>query len=104
MECKNCGQYYPNDEKQCPWCNGVWGAKTEGELKAVSAVLLRVDRKRSFAKGAVGYALAGNLGALLGLREQKKATFSVTYQNGRTGEETVKVGSLRYNKLMSLEV
>ena len=102
MECRNCGQYYPDDEKQCPWCNSVDGSRTEGELKVVAAELIRVDSYRSLAQGAIGCVLAGIVGAVIGLREQRKATFIVTYQNGRTGKETVKVGSLRCNELMSL--
>lgn len=62
------------------------------------------------ARAALGYALFGAFGAAVGMTTAKtkvkgqKATFSVKYESGRTGTETVEVGSKRFKELAELLV
>lgn len=62
------------------------------------------------ARGVVGYALFGVFGAAVGVASGKtkirsqKVTFSVRYASGRTGIETVEVGSKRFEELAKLIV
>ena len=103
MTCDNCGQYYPDDEKCCPWCNSKRGKKSYGELKAVSAELLRIENRVSAVRGLLGFAVLGAFGAAVGSTHGKRvATFSVMYTGGHTGTETVKVGSKRFRELSDL--
>lgn len=66
------------------------------------------NEARLMTSALIGAALLGSVGAAIGaskaLKKEKeaKATFSVVYEAGNTGSETVKVGSSRYNHLMAL--
>ena len=118
MNCAKCGSYYPHWEKSCPYCNHVMSKaeraehdiaeeKTWDGARAVAAELFSVEEKKSFSealgRGLWGEWLFGTAGALAGVAttptRAKRATFRVTYANGRTGWETVKVGSERYKEL-----
>lgn len=84
----------------------------------VSAVLISSTAKTITTKSAlnatgravVGSMLAGPAGAIIGAATTKSktksteqsATFSVKYESGRTGTETVRIGSQRFNELASL--
>ena len=79
----------------------------------VSAVIVTTQEKTKNKSGLgsaiVGGMLAGPAGAIVGASVGKKTvvtgqkvTFSVKYQSGRTGIETVEVGSESFNLLSSL--
>lgn len=76
----------------------------------VSAVLISTEYGQNALKvatrGLIGSAIAGFAGAFTGVSsvpsKPKKATFSVKYASGRTGTETVDVGSMRYRQLVSV--
>lgn len=74
----------------------------------VSATVLSVNGKPNVAKAlgraAVGELLFGGAGAFIGAattETKQKVTFSVKYESGRIGRETVKVGSERFALLWS---
>ena len=81
--------------------------KAEGK-RPVSAVLISTEMKKSgtFGRALVGGALfgiAGSIaGAASGTSKATKATFSVKYASGRTGTETVDIGSRRFKELSAL--
>ena len=85
-------------------------ARKADDRKAVSAVLISTDSRKSGASAAgravVGGALLGPVGAIAGAAsgtsKTKRATFSVKYASGRTATETVDVGSKRFNELSAL--
>lgn len=74
---------------------------------AERAELISVEYEQSvmeaIGRASVGDWLFGDIGAYAGAAttptRAKSATFLVTYADGRTGKETVKVGSKRYNEL-----
>ena len=79
----------------------------------VSAVIVttqdKTKNKSGLGSAVVGGMIAGPIGAVVGASVGKKTvvtgqmvTFSVKYQSGRTGIETVEVGSERFNFLSSL--
>lgn len=79
----------------------------------VSAVIVttqdKTKNKSGLGSAVVGGMIAGPVGAVVGASVGKKTvvtgqtvTFSVKYQSGRTGIETVEVGSERFNFLSSL--
>lgn len=79
----------------------------------VSAVIVttqdKTKNKSGLGSAVVGHMIAGPVGAVVGASVGKKTvvtgqtvTFSVKYQSGRTGIETVEVGSERFNFLSSL--
>lgn len=79
----------------------------------VSAVIVttqdKTKNKSGLGRAVVGGMIAGPVGAVVGASVGKKTvvtgqtvTFSVKYQSGRTGIETVEVGSERFNFLSSL--
>ena len=78
--------------------------------RPVSAVLISVEYRQSILEGIgramVGDMLFGDVGAVIGAAstpsEAKRATFSVKYATGRTGTETVDVGSRRFSELAEL--
>lgn len=78
------------------------------DRRAVSAVLISTESRKSgaFGRALVGDALFGPMGAIVGAASAKskatKATFSVKYASGRTGVETVAIGSQRFNELSAL--
>lgn len=84
--------------------------------RAVSAVLISTQdetkTKKSAGRAIVGGALFGPAGAVVGAATAKektkvvgqKAVFSVKYASGRTGTETVEVGSERFEALAKLLV
>ncbi len=72
--------------------------------RAVSAVYVG-DTEKMALKRAFTAALFGPVGMVVGTYrtlKPKKVAFEVTYENGRTAIETVKVGSDRYIQLMCL--
>ena len=78
--------------------------------RPVSAVLISVEYRQStmeaLGRAAIGDWLYGDIGAIVGAtttpEKAKKATFRVRYASGRTGTETVAVGSKRFNQLSAL--
>ena len=79
----------------------------------VSAVIVsaqdKTKNKSGLGSAVVGGMIAGPVGAVVGASVGKKTvvtgqkvTFSVRYQSGRTGVETVEVGSARFELLSSL--
>ena len=78
--------------------------------RPVSAVLISIEYRQStmeaLGRAAIGDWLYGDIGAIVGAattpEKAKKATFRVKYASGRTGTETVAVGSSRFNQLSAL--
>ena len=148
MVCKNCGSYYPNTEKSCPYCGCEMTKKErraalkptdaeEQELKRrekeyrihekerkeqdkhpVSATLITTRQKTetrksvfgTIGRAAIGSAIAGPMGALIGAATTpgktaitaEKAVFRVVYARGRVDVEEVAVGSARFKELSKL--
>lgn len=110
-------------EKQKEWNELCKRMEEERKLKArqeklrdnwpVSAVVIstqdKTKNKSGLGTAVIGGLVAGPLGAVVGASVGKKTvvtgqkvTFSVKYQSGRTGTETVDVGSERFKFLSSL--
>lgn len=81
----------------------------------VSAVVVstqdKTKNKSGLGSAVVGHVIAGSVGAIVGVSVGKKTvvtgqkvTFSVKYKSGRTGIETVEVGSERFERLSALLV
>ncbi len=112
MICKGCGNYYPDDEKHCPWCNYEVNPNDLRKIKSVELLRIEVKRGRNGAstliRSLIAYEFGGRFSSILSqLRSATKvvrrdAIFRVEYESGRTAIETAKVGSLRHMKLMSL--
>ena len=85
-------------------------ARKADDRRAVSAVLISTDNKKSaigsVGRAAIGGTLFGPVGAIAGAAsgtsKARKATFSVKYASGRTATETVPIGSKRFNELSAL--
>ena len=84
--------------------------RKDADKRPVSAVLIGTADHRS-ALGTVTRAMVGGAffgiagalgGAASGTSQVTHATFSVMYASGRTGTETVKVGSQRFRELSAL--
>jgi hypothetical protein len=98
--------------------NREWALKEKERIKdrtPVAAVVVTSKDKLSTSGGlggaVVGGLIAGPVGAVVGASAGKKTevtgqevTFSVRYQSGRTGVETVKAGSKRFKELAALLV
>lgn len=88
--------------------------KYADDITPVSAVLICVQDTTgksvagTAARMAIGGALFGVFGAAVGMTTAKtkvkgqKAVFSIKYKSGRTGMETVKVGSSRFQQLVAV--
>lgn len=82
-------------------------AELEADRTPVSAVLIgtSTSKGRATKRGLLGVLAFGTVGALAAaVGEDDLATFSVKYKSGRTGTETVKIGSLRYRQLSAVLV
>lgn len=112
MVCRECGKYYPDDEKRCPWCNHVVNPADKRKIKSVE--FLRVEEKRgrseasALIRSLIAYQFGGRYSSNLSLVNsvtkvvRRDAVFRVEYVDGRVAIENAKVDGLRYMKLMSL--
>ena len=100
-------------EKKKAEMNAVFAAdkkRKADDKRAVSAVLIGTAGGKSAVgtagRAVVGGALLGPIGAIAGAASGKskttRATFSVKYASGRTGTETVDIGTKRFNELSAL--
>ena len=98
------------DRKYRELCKKYADERKAADKKAVSAVLISTDSKKSGVSAAgravVGGALLGPVGAIAGAAsgtsKATKATFSVKYASGRVATETVDVNSSRFRELSAL--
>lgn len=98
------------DRKYRELCKKYADERKVADKKAVSAVLISTDSKKSGVSAAgravVGGALLGPVGAIAGAAsgtsKATKATFSVKYASGRVATEIVYVNSSRFRELSAL--